>query len=45
MTTEREAPPAADNGLRWMLKWVLIVLVATVLFSMTAVVLTVRWLS
>lgn len=45
MTDRETPPPAADDGLRWMLKWVLIVLVATVLFSMAVVVLTVRWLS
>ncbi len=50
MTTESpQTPPpdtaAADNGLRWMLKWVFVVLVLTVLFAMVMVGLTIRWLS
>ncbi len=50
MTTElpHTPPPdtaAADNGLHWMLKWVFVVLVLTVLFAMVMVTLTIRWLS
>jgi hypothetical protein len=43
-TDPPEAPPA-DEGLRRMLKWVFVVLIATVLFALVVVEFTLRWFS
>ena len=37
--------PKPDDGLRRMLKWVIVVLVLTVLFAVAVVELTLRWFS
>ena len=37
--------PGSDKGLGLMLKWVLVVLVLTVLFAVAVVELTLRWFS
>jgi hypothetical protein len=43
MATDRPDPPASDEGLRRMLKWVFVVFVATVVFAVIVVELTLRW--
>lgn len=45
METPAPQPPARDEGLRRMLKWVFIALILCVLFSFLAVEFTIRWLS
>jgi hypothetical protein len=45
MATDRPDPPARDEGLRRMLKWVFVALVLSVLFGAVVVELTIRWFS
>jgi hypothetical protein len=45
MATDPPEAPAADEGLRRMLKWVFVVLIVTVLFALVVVEFTLRWFS